>query len=76
MFAVRIKHLRLARELNLDSILKAFEGYIDGQNFFDIVYSKKAGYLWVAADDPGAQAPEQITEVIGKMTTSCRQSRC
>ena len=46
----------------LDSILKAFEGYIDGQNFFDIVYSKKAGYLWVAADDPGAQAPEQITE--------------
>ena len=37
----------------LDDILKAFEGYIDGQNFFDVVYSKKAGYLWIAADDPG-----------------------
>ena len=46
----------------LDSILNAFEGYIDGQNFFDVVYSKKAGYLWVAVDDPRAQAPEQITE--------------
>lgn len=46
----------------LDSILNAFEGYIDGQNFFDVVYSKKAGYLWVAVDDPGAQAPEQISE--------------
>lgn len=46
----------------LDSLLNAFEGYIDGQNFFDVVYSKKAGYLWVAVDDPGAQAPEQISE--------------
>ena len=46
----------------LDSILNAFEGYIDGQNFFDVVYSRKAGYLWVAVDDPRAQAPEQITE--------------
>ena len=46
----------------LDSILRAFEGYIDGQNFFDVVYSKKAGYLWIAVDDPRAQAPEQITE--------------
>ena len=25
----------------LDAILKAFENYIDGQNYFDIVYSKK-----------------------------------
>ena len=46
----------------LDSILRAFEGYIDGQNFFDVVYSKKAGYLWIAVDDPRAQAPEQIAE--------------
>lgn len=46
----------------LDSLLNAFEGYIDGQNFFDVVYSKKAGYLWIAVDDPRAQAPEQISE--------------
>ncbi len=46
----------------LDSILRAFEGYIEGQNFFDVVYSKKAGYLWIAVDDLRAQAPEQIIE--------------
>jgi len=46
----------------LDAILKAFEGYIDSQSYFDIVYSKKAGYLWVVVDDPRAQAPEQINE--------------
>lgn len=46
----------------LDDILKAFEGYIDNQNYFDVVFSKKAGYLWIAVDDPRAQAPEQINE--------------
>lgn len=46
----------------LDDILKAFEGYINNQNYFDVVYSKKAGYLWIAVDDPRAQAPEQINE--------------
>lgn len=46
----------------LDDILNAFEGYVDSQNYFDVVYSKKAGYLWIAVDDPGAQAPEQINE--------------
>ena len=38
----------------LDAILKAFENYIDGQNYFDIVYSKKIGYVWIVADEPGA----------------------
>ena len=46
----------------LEDILKAFEGFIDGQDYFDVVYSKKAGYLWIAVDDPRAQAPEQINE--------------
>jgi len=44
----------------LDDVLKAFENYIDGQDYFDVVYSKKAGYLWVVVDDPGSEAPEQI----------------
>ena len=26
----------------LDSILKAFEGYIDGQNFFDLICPQKS----------------------------------
>ena len=36
----------------LDAILKAFETYIDGQSYFDIVYSKKIGYVWILADYP------------------------
>lgn len=46
----------------IESILKAFKDYIDSQDYFDVVYSKKAGYLWIAVDDPRAQAPEQISE--------------
>lgn len=37
----------------LDAILKAFEEHIDGQNYFDVVYSKKVGYLWIVIDHPG-----------------------
>lgn len=44
----------------LDAILKAFEDYIDGQNYFDIVYSKKIGYVWIIADEPGAAGAEQL----------------
>ena len=44
----------------LDAILKAFEDYIDGQNYFDIVYSKKIGYVWIVVDDPGAAGAEQL----------------
>ncbi|MDE7244587.1 MAG: hypothetical protein K2O18_11540 [Oscillospiraceae bacterium] len=44
----------------LDAILKAFENYIDGQNYFDIVYSKKIGYVWIVVDEPGAAGAEQL----------------
>lgn len=37
----------------LDSILKAFSTYIEKQDYFDILYSKKAGYLWIVVDPPG-----------------------
>lgn len=41
--------LYLANEKReLETILEAFEGYILGQDWFDIVYSKKFGYLWVS----------------------------
>lgn len=33
----------------LDSIVEAFDEYTRGQDYFDIVYSEKFGYLWVAA---------------------------
>ena len=44
----------------LDAILKAFENYIDGQDYFDIVYSKKIGYTWIVVDPPGGAGPEQL----------------
>jgi len=44
----------------LDAILKAFESYIDGQNYFDIVYSKKIGYVWIVVDEPGAAGAEPL----------------
>ena len=44
----------------LDAILKAFENYIDGQNYFDIVYSKKIGYVWIVVDNPEAAGAEQL----------------
>ena len=44
----------------LDAILKAFECYIDGQNYFDIVYSKKIGYVWIVVDEPGAAGAELL----------------
>ena len=55
----------------LDAILIAFENYIDGQNYFDIVYSKKVGYVWIAVDEPGAAGAEHLeTPEIGR--ASCR----
>ena len=44
----------------LDSILKAFENYIDGQDYFDIVYSKKVDYIWIIVDPPGAAGAKQL----------------
>ena len=44
----------------LDAILKAFESYIDGQDYFDIVYSKKIGYTWIVVDPPGGAGAEQL----------------
>ena len=44
----------------LDAILKAFECYIDGQNYFDIVYSKKIGYVWIVVVEPGAAGAELL----------------
>lgn len=44
----------------LENILKAFEKYIDSQDYFDILYSKKVGYLWIVVDPPGGAGAEQL----------------
>ena len=41
-------------------LIYRFENYIDGQNYFDIVYSKKIGYVWIVVDEPGAAGAEQL----------------
>ncbi len=54
----------------LETILKAFEEHIEGQDYFDIVYSKKAGYLWIVIDRPGdagaklLDTPEEMLDVL------------
>ena len=50
----------------LDAILKAFENYIDGQDYFDIVYSKKVGYLYVVeeAGPERLDKPEKMLDVL------------
>lgn len=44
----------------LDDILKAFSDHIDNQSYFDILYSKKVGYLWVVVDPPSAAGAELL----------------
>lgn len=44
----------------LDAILRAFADYIDGQDYFDIVYSKKIGYVWIVVDHPGDAGAEPL----------------
>ena len=45
----------------LDAILKAFENYIDGQDYFDIVYSKKIGYFGSLPMNPERQVRSSLT---------------
>lgn len=44
----------------LDAILEAFGEYIDKQSYFDILYSKKIGYVWILADYPGDAGAEVL----------------
>lgn len=74
----------------LETILDAFADYIENQSYFDIVYSKKIGYVWMVIDPPGAAGAEQldtpekmldvlfndiINEVITSQTTCVSDSR-
>jgi len=44
----------------LETILEAFADYIENQSYFDIVYSKKIGYVWIVIDPPGAAGAEVL----------------
>ena len=36
------------------------EKYIDSQDYFDILYSRKVGYLWIVVDPPGGAGAKQL----------------
>lgn len=44
----------------LDAILEAFGDYIRGQDFFDIVYSEKVGYVRILARNLEDEGPERM----------------
>ena len=44
----------------LDEILKAFGNYIREQDYFDIVYSEKIGYVIILSKHPGDAGAEQL----------------
>lgn len=44
----------------LDDILKAFKSYIDCQNYFDIVYSSKIGYVKILVQNPEDEGAERL----------------
>ncbi|MCI8601553.1 MAG: hypothetical protein HFE45_08160 [Oscillospiraceae bacterium] len=49
----------------MTAIFNAFEGYIGNQDVFDIVYSKKYGYVWVFPEDDFTEVfktPERMLE--------------
>ena len=57
---MKIMIYTVEQKKKLDVILKAFESYIDGQDYFDIVYSKKIGYAWIVVDPPGGAGAERL----------------
>ncbi|MCI8600273.1 MAG: hypothetical protein HFE45_01590 [Oscillospiraceae bacterium] len=51
----------------LDAIFKAFESYIKGQDYFDIVYSKKYGYVRLVVDSEEMElldTPEKMLDYL------------
>ena len=57
------------RKKEMDAIFEAFEGFVQKQDYFDIVYSEKAGYLRILVEDPEEGAisldkPEKMLEYL------------
>lgn len=52
------------------AILKAFEPYIDSQDYFDIVYSKKFGYIRIRVDDESFEEELMVLDTPKKMLSS------
>lgn len=50
----------VATKKKLDTIFKAFSDYIRGQDYFDVVYSEKVGYVRILAQSPEDEAPELL----------------
>lgn len=55
------------RKKLVDVFLKAFEECIDQQDCFDIVYSKKIGYVWIVVDHAGAEALDTPKKMLDRL---------
>ena len=56
------------KEKEMKAILKAFEPYIDSQDYFDIVYSKKFGYIRLRLSDEYCDEELLVLDTPKKMT--------
>ena len=54
----------------LDTIIEAFGEYTRGQDYFDIVYSEKIGYLWIAVPGPGVFIEAKRLKTVKEMLES------
>ena len=54
-------------EKEMKAIFKAFRPYIDSQDYFDIVYSKKFGFIRIRIDDEYCDEEPQILDTPKKM---------
>jgi len=55
--ANQIKHFG-GNHMNIDATLKVFDIYIQEQDYFDIVYSEKIGYVRILVNRPGNAGAE------------------
>ncbi len=55
----------------LDNILNAFSDFIREQNYFDIVYSEKLGYIRILVRDYYLETPQTLATVQEMLETLC-----
>ncbi len=56
----------------LDNIVTAFDDYIQAQDFFDLLYSKKLGYVWlhVEESDEGMTVIRTVDKLLDALFTA------
>ena len=61
-----------AEKKKIDNILKAFSGFIKEQDYFDIVYSEKMGYMHLLVE-MASEPPSQIATAEEMLRILCEE---